>query len=174
MFLFKMFALIMGMVMSLSLASCGDDNDEPNTPEKTAKKVMIEYSVALSPDYYDLWDIQVSHISVGGKEETETITEDWSFSYSLNTGDYVPTHYSLKVVGKPKAVTPTLDPEKIYKLVSECFVQVQQLDANGNVVSSNGMLNPNTHTNSVKGEKLTSVITKDYKICNYSYDITVE
>lgn len=60
---FKTMAVLMGMAMSVSLASCGDDDDDngPVVPETgKIEKVTITYEADLSEDYLNF--LQLSRL----------------------------------------------------------------------------------------------------------------
>lgn len=169
-------ALIVSVAMSVSFASCGDDNgnNEPEPPAKKIATVVVDYSVDLSSDYYDLWDIEVTYINAGGQPITETIDTDWNLKLNLKTIDEIPTTYALSVVAKPKTPAPTLVDDRIYDITSECMLSVKGLAADGKTEAYAGMFTPLRKSLSADGASLTTVITNPRKLCNAEYSITLE
>lgn len=169
-------AVFMSLAMSVSLASCGDDDDDdgPEVPQKKISKVVVDYSVALSEDYYDLWDIEVSYTGAGGQAVTEKIVMDWNMQLNLNTADEIPTSYALSVTGKPKNPAPALDPDRVYKIESECLLSIGGFSSDGKQLLAAGMLLPQQHKISTDGNHLVKAVTETRPICNASYNITLE
>ena len=163
-------AVMLAMTMSFSTVSCGDDDDnnEPTTPQNKVEKVVADYSISLSDDYYDLWDIEVNYTGAGGSIITEKIDNDWSLQLNLLAADEIPTDYAFSVTAKPKVPAVTLDPDKIYTLASEHQLLVSTYSSDGTLLSTAGMLAPNKADRSTKGVNLTEAVTKSREICNNS------
>lgn len=77
---YKAMALMTAMAMSVSLASCGDDNKDGDDPvaDNSVSKVVISYNVSLADTWYTFYDVQVTYANVGGTEVTESLDMDWN------------------------------------------------------------------------------------------------
>lgn len=51
--------------------------------------------MSLSPDYYELWDIEVSYTNPGGTTTTVTTPIDWKYELNLQAADEIPSKYSF-------------------------------------------------------------------------------
>lgn len=172
----KVMALIVSVAMSASFTSCGDDNDdnEPDQPQKKIATVVVDYSVALSQDYFDLWDIEVTYTGAGGQPVTEKIDMDWHMQLNLKTFDEIPTTYALTAVAKPKATAPTLVADHVYDITSECKLLITGIAADGKTETTAGTLVPVKKSVSTDGNHLTTSITEQRSICDMKYSITLD
>lgn len=170
----KAMAIFMGLAMSMAFSACGDDNDEPAVPQKKTTDVVVNYSLSLSEDYYDLWDIEVTYTGAGGRPVTEKITMDWNLELDLKTADEIPTRYSLSAVARPKATAPALVADKVYDLTAEYQLTIATFTADGKPGNSAGMLVPVKKSLSTDGAHLTKAVTESRNICDVTYDITID
>ena len=59
---FKAAAVCMGMMMSVALTACGDEEEAAApVPANRGEKVTVAYDGDLSEDYFELWDIEVTY-----------------------------------------------------------------------------------------------------------------
>lgn len=172
--LFRAMALFMAATMSISLAGCGDDKDDPVDPAKKTETVVVDYSMSLSPDYYELWDIEVSYTNPGGTTTTVTTPIDWKYELNLQTADEIPSKYAFTVTAKPKATAPALEADKIYTLSSECFVKITCLSSEGTVLKTGGMVVPKTETKSTSGSHLEEAVKADRKIFSGEFTVAID
>ena len=75
---FKTLAIIIGMMMSISLVSCGDDDDN-NEPENTKAVAYydVKYVTDLNDDWFKFFDVTISYVNGAGEEKTEAIVQDF-------------------------------------------------------------------------------------------------
>ncbi len=172
----KTLSIIMGMVMSISFVSCSDDDDDNSNDSSSTKKttsVLASYSVDLSDDIFELWDIEVTYTGPGGLTITDTFTNNFVLQLTLNASDAaIPTTYSLKVVGKPKAETPTIEDDRSYTLSHGYSKVVDTYNSSGS--RNDGISKNNASSMSAKGSSIASLVTSDYQIINTSCTITVD
>lgn len=116
-FLFKALTLMLGMVMCLSVTACDDDDDDDEDSVITTNSVVAvsaSYTVLLSQDYYNMWDVVVTYDDAEGTK-SETITSAWEKVVTFTNPLALPESLSLKVVANPKA-SVVVDTTKIYTL----------------------------------------------------------
>lgn len=172
--LMKAMAVLTVLAISVSLTACGDDNknDEPTVPESGITRVVVDYKVELSEDYFNLWDIEIAYTNAGGQTVTEKIDQDWNLEMDLLAQDEIPSEYKLTVTGKPKTPVPELDAEKLYHLNSLVGAVVSGYDNNGNRIAVDG--NPIQIDLATKGVHLTELVTKDRKIASKTATIKLK
>lgn len=170
---FKFMAACLMGASVIALPACGDDDDngkdEPVVPQNKIATVVVDYSVSLSEDYYDLWDIEVTYTDAGG-QKTERIEMDWNYQMKLNALDQIPETYGLTVTAKPKAALPSLIADQVYTLSSDCYMKIQGIGQDGKVVKTDGMLTPLSKSISTDGNHLLNVVSNPRPICSVSYD----
>lgn len=170
----KTTAFFMAMAMTFSLTACGGDDDnnsanEPEAPQQKYSEVIVRYSLSLSQDYYDLWDIEVTYTTVGGETKTELIDMDWTMEYRLNPADEIPEKYVFNVKGLPKAGV-TVDPDKVYKLTKEHQFVATGVAPSGNV-EVGGLSSALSSSLEVKGDKLAKRVADGITITEGEYKI---
>lgn len=113
--LFKAMAIIMGMMMSLSLASCGDDNDEPEPEDpKAVEFYQIEYLADVSEDYLNFFDVSMIYVNEVGKVQTQVLGKDMSVVSFKIPANLTPDKIDYKIHVTRKATLPAIDPDKNY------------------------------------------------------------
>lgn len=162
------------LFIATSLTGCGDDNNEPVIPDDKTVSVNADYSVSLSNDYFDLWDIEITYTDAGGNLKSEVIESDWMLNLKLLAIDKIPTHYELKVIGKPKVTLPTIDPDRIYNLGYECQITVAGYKADGSLSFAEGMGIPDQSSLSTDGKHLENIISKERIIFSRSVSISLD
>jgi hypothetical protein len=169
---------MIGMTMSASLVSCGDDDDEPenNTGGTTTPSVTynagVMYKVDLSDDYYTYFDITaVCTDYLTGKDETLKFTKNDSLLLIGKYADIAKT-YNFKVVATPKATAPAIEAGKDYNFVSKCGLFIYYYDA-----SETGDIAPlykytETETMVVPAENMPGFIAETWDLYKKSYTFT--
>lgn len=113
--LFKTLAIIMGMMMSLSLVSCGDDNDdEPKNP-KTVVSATANYLALVGTGYQAIYDVTVTYTDANGVEKSVQMEKSFEQEVTI-PGDKLPSDIVLKVEGKIKSTLPEMPDDQIYTL----------------------------------------------------------
>ncbi len=162
---FKAMAMMIAMMMSVSLVSCGDDDDEPEVKQDV--KYEVAYKVSLSDDWFKFFDIEATYVDVNGKSHTVTVTSTYEYDEYI-ASDKVADAYSLVVNAKAK--TPNVDvPEGTYSLGDYCYMYVYKyVDGVQSIVYRE---NPSKTTpynaDAIKTKQQTGV-----QICNYSCQIS--
>jgi hypothetical protein len=84
--LFKTLAIMLSMVMSLSMVSCGDDEPDddgdvtPDIPSVVDDNYIQGYYVVdLGDAYYQFYDVTLTYVDVDGKEVTKQLTSNVDF-----------------------------------------------------------------------------------------------
>jgi hypothetical protein len=122
-------AIMIGMVMSVSLVSCGDDDDPDDGGPTITYNGGVMYKVVLSDDYYTYFDIKaVCTDYKTGTDETLTFTKNDSLLLVDDYSKIVKT-YNFKVVATPKATAPAIDADKNYTFNSRCGLCAYYYDA---------------------------------------------
>lgn len=166
----------MGMAMSVSLAACGDDdndnniNSEPEVPQQKYSEIVMKYTLSLSQEYYDLWDIQVTYTGRDGETKTETIDRNWTVEYRYNPQEEIPESFTFNVQGLPKTGGVNVVPDKIYKLAKSHQFVATGISGTGNVFIG-GEASLTSTSLSYKGEQLYTRLTEGIKITEGQYKI---
>jgi hypothetical protein len=170
--LYKAMALMLSMAMCVSFVSCGDDDDddEPAVVVPTVVSVTANYVVALSNDYYSLWDVQVTYTTASGTK-TETITADWSKTETFTDANALPSSVVFSVVGKPKSTVPTLVDDQIYSLAAAYSVSVFGLMSDGTTAALADKSNSATLYAQGSNSKLLDYLNNGRTVCDYSVDL---
>lgn len=104
--LFKAMTIIMGMVMSLSLASCGDDNDdnEPDDPKAVAY-YEVTYATDLNEAWFKFFDVSIIYVNGAGVETTQPIKENTDLTDKIEAAN-APKTVGFKIHVTRKATVP--------------------------------------------------------------------
>lgn len=122
--LFKVLTIIMGMVMSFSLASCGgDDDNEPDDP-KAVSYYDVKYVTDLDEDWFDFFDVTITYVSISGNETTEPIEMNTDLSTKIEA-DMAPKTINFKIHVTRKESIPTVNPDQTYHFTGKAQVWVQ-------------------------------------------------
>jgi hypothetical protein len=168
---------MIGMTMSASLVSCGDDDDDdddpvdPVTPSVTYNAGVM-YKVDLSDDYYTYFDITaVCTDYLTGKDETLKFTKNDSILLVDKYSNITKT-YNFKVVATPKASAPAIEAGKDYNFNSNCGLYVYYYDA-----SETGSVYPRykygeKETMVVPAENMPGFIAETWDLYSKSYTFT--
>lgn len=170
----KIMWLLVAVALPLVLMSCGDDKDD-DKPDEPAKysEVVATYSVDLSGDYYDLWDIQVTYTNANGGQEVVSIDKDWDMAFRFTPRMNVPEKFVFNVVGVPKNPAVKVDPDKIYELSKNLqFIVMGVKDGNVSILGGQG--SSQSASIHAKGDKLTRQLTEGITIASGTYDVDVD
>lgn len=103
---------ILGMMLSVSglcavMTACDSSDSPDGDGPGSITSVNVEYSMDLSPTWFDFYDIVVTYCDQHGETNHETVTEKWSYSFSVAPVD-APDNYLFTVVAVPKDDRPEL------------------------------------------------------------------
>lgn len=160
--LFKTLAIMMGMVMSFSLVSCGDDDDknEPEDPKAVAY-YDVKYATDLEADWFKFFDVTITYVNGAGKEVTEAIDINQDMPSIKIEAAMVPNTINFKIHVARKATTPTVDPDELYHFNGKAsfFVQAYLKDNTKGEPYGN-FLPETTHGTTVKGKDMEKFLEK--------------
>ncbi len=108
----KTLAIMLSMVMSISLWSCGDDepdNNGNNNNNETTEYIQGEYIVTLSNDYYKFYDITLTYVDVNGQQVTQALTSNADFLGSKVLYSKANKDITFKVEATLKSSLPAYD-----------------------------------------------------------------
>ena len=129
--LFRTLTIILGMVMSFSLVSCGDDDDnnEPEDPKAVAY-YDAKYATDLEDDWFKFFDVTITYVNGAGKEVTEAIDINKDMPSVKIEASMVPNTINFKIHVTRKAALPTVDPNQPYHFngTATFFVQTYLKD----------------------------------------------
>lgn len=123
--IFKTLSIMMGMVMSFSLVSCGDDDDnnEPEDPKAVAY-YDVKYVTNLGEDWFKFFDVTITYVNGAGVEKTETIVENTDLSDKIQA-NVAPNTINFKIHVVRKATIPEVDPNIPYHFAGQAQLFVQ-------------------------------------------------
>lgn len=152
---FKTLAIIMGMMMSISLVSCGDDDDN-NEPEdlKTVAYYDVKYVTDLNDDWFKFFDVTITYVNGAGEEKTEAIVENTDMSDKIQA-NVAPNTINFKIHVTRKATIPEVDPNLPYHFTgkAQLFVQAYLKDnTKGEFGGDLGLVN--THGTTIGGKDM--------------------
>lgn len=166
-------AVMTALAMSLTLSSCGDDNDEPQAP---TAPTMIDYvmtsKIKVHQDMLTYFDINVTYIASNGEVKTTTLERtEFNNNHHFAPAN-LPAALVLKAVATPKSTYPAIEPDKVYHINQyEYIIWLDGYDNNGTNLSHMGVSDSkNLPTN---GVHLQDALTKgkEIKICDFSEPI---
>ncbi len=183
---FKTLAIMLGMAMSISLVSCGDDEpDDPNkndnnsnngngsTTTEASYTVHTSYDINLSQAFYDYFDIKVSFTATTGELQTLDLTQNAVWSTATVAYTNAPKNYYLVVTATPKANYPAIDASTTYYFDASCLMNIYKYtDAEKDNPTpyrkiSYQMSNPLT----ISGDQMEKFMSKSYTFVNRSINI---
>jgi hypothetical protein len=121
---FKAIAVMLGMALSFSLVSCGDDDpgDDKSGRDTETYYLFSQCTVNLPQTYYDFCDVVATYTDTDGTTKTKTLTADDTWSTSPVDYDNAPKNYSFKVVATLKANYPEIVPDSAYAVGKNCYM----------------------------------------------------
>lgn len=161
-YLFRTLAIILGMVMSFSLVSCGDDNDnnEPEDPKAVAY-YDVKYATDLEDDWFKFFDITITYVNGAGKEVTEAIDINKDMPSVKIEAAMAPNTINFKIHVVRKATIPTVDPDEVYNFKGQASFFVQTYLKDNTKGEPYGNLFPETtHGTLVKGKDMEKFLEK--------------
>ena len=160
--LFKTLAIMMGMVMSFSLVSCGDDDDnnEPEDPKAVAY-YDVNYATDLDADWFKFFDVSITYVNGAGKEVTEAIDINKDMPSTKIEAAMAPNTINFKIHVTRKATIPTADPNQPYHFNGKAtfFVQTYLKD-NSKGEPYGAILPEGTHGTTIGGKDMEKFLEK--------------
>ena len=160
--LFKTLAIMIGMVMSFSLVSCGDDDDnnEPEDPKAVAY-YDVKYATDLEDDWFKFFDVTITYVNGAGKEVTEAIDINKDMPSVKIEAAMAPNTINFKIHVTRKASIPAVDPDQPIDFKGQATFIVQEYLKDGSKGDYYGKLFPeNTHGTIIGGKDLDKFIDK--------------
>ncbi len=149
--LFKFMTLAAVVAMSVSLASCGgDDNDAPEIPSKpVCKSVTAAYEASLSEDFLKFYDATIIFTDADGKLMQGPLTKDEKFGYTIPVAK-LPEKISFAIKLKAKTPIPEIDESANYTFGKSAWMKVTGNLSDGSKSQSitNGLKNSTTKAGS--------------------------
>lgn len=174
--LLKPLAIMMSMVMSFSLVSCGDDDDSGGTSgdDKTVAYYEATYSADLSDTWFDFFDVTITYTNMAGEETSELIEMNTSHVIQI-PANVAPDAVNFKIHVTRKANGPAIDENQSYKFESEARLWVQSyLKDNTKSGFSSGDVLPQTQTSTIKGTNLEKFLQKYSNADFYSRSVELK
>lgn len=162
--LLKAMAVLVGLAMSVSLVSCGDDEekDEPQNPESDVTSIVeVKYHVELGQGYWDFFDITVEYTAEDGSVETKTITQEWSESYEVSLAKAADT-YVFKVTALTKQNHPAVVDGEYYDLSTNVNATVSGKNQAGKYDPEFGLSGSNVGNWEATARELNSRLSRPY------------
>lgn len=159
--LFKALAIMMGMVMSFSLVSCGDDDDKEPEDPKAVAYYDVKYATDLDEDWFKFFDVTITYVNVAGKEVTEAIDINQDMPSTKIEAAMAPNTINFKIHVARKATTPTVDPDELYHFNGKATFFVQTYLKDNTTGDPYGQLYPETtRGTTVKGKDMEKYLEK--------------
>lgn len=172
----KPLALMMSMVMSLCLVSCGDDDDNNGTSgdNKTIAYYEATYSADLSDTWFDFFDVTITYTNMSGEETSEPIRMNTSRSIQI-PANVASDAVSFKIHVTRKANGPAIDETQSYKFESAAKLWVQSyLKDNTKGSFSSGDVLPQSQTSAIKGVNLEKFLQRYSDADLYSRSVELQ
>ena len=152
----------------ISFTSCSDDDDEEVVaPVQKLSTLKADYSISLSDDWFKFFDIEVTYTSTSGVKNL-TLTENKTFSEEFAYTSE-PKEYVCKVVAKPKANAPTINPEATYVLKQNIQANVSGYYQDGSQDKNYGYYGSNSGSYETGAQGLQKYMEGEHKLLNFSY-----
>jgi hypothetical protein len=129
--------VMLGMILCLSLVSCGDDANEKLVEDMVvanSQYATLKYGVVLSQVWYDYFNIEVSYIDINGTQSTTVIRKDWTYASSTVKTTEAGDAFGITVIAKPKSDDPAVASGAYYNLTENCYMNFNVLDSYGRVI----------------------------------------
>lgn len=136
-------------VFSLSLTSCGDDNDEPDIPDTWETTYTI--SVTFQQDFLDAADITAHIANPDGTFASEAVVNTTT-SWTL-TGNKIPDKAGIAFTFAPKS---NIDSDRVYNLGTKGTITTKSIK-NGEVFMAKSS-SVGSDNMSVKGDRVAEYI----------------
>lgn len=160
----KTIAVMIGMLMSVSLVSCGDDDDEPDTSDY----VQVYYRMEMGQGWYDLFDIDLTFNDVNGQEYTGTAYRNSDYNDKVKLS-LAPSKFVFKVVAKPRSEAPAIVAGEKYDFSTNCLMNIYKYaDGTANNVPVY-TLSGTTSLSSDDVEDMNAFVSEEHIIINGEY-----
>ncbi len=155
----KFMTLAAAVAVSVSLASCGgDDNEEPDIPSKpVVESVTAAYSAKLSDAYFEFYDVTVIYTDEDGKRVTRTVNSGGEFN-SIIPAAKLPEKIQFAVQINAKNPTPSIDKSAKYIFEDDISLAVRVKYSDGTTGQYNDQGAPGTMT--IGGDNLAAYLAK--------------
>lgn len=160
--LLKSLAVMAAFAMSITLSSCGDDNDEPQTPAAPTSSVtdyVLTSYIKPNTDMLTYFDIQVTYVANTGEVKTTTFNAAEFRQNDHYTPSNLPATLVLKAVAIPKSSYPAIDPAATYTLRADYYINLSGYNNNGTRLSTAGMMAPLHYQLPMDGAHLETALT---------------
>lgn len=153
------------------LTSCGDDDDDPKSPEdKTVRTVKVEYDVDFSDVVYNYCDVKVEYVDADGS----IVSVPGNVSADYEKEIMVPANlanrpYYVKVTLALKENYPQIDDNRVYEIDRDIEVDITKLNAKGQEIGSKSSQMDNTQK--VNGVNLIQTL---YEMTVKPYSVTLD
>lgn len=167
------FWAVAALLCSATFVSCESEEDVASPlSDDTLKTLSVSYSVEVSEDYLNFFDVY----AIYGKNQEEGVTSTisgigWMYEENFSDGSVViPDRVFCRVIAIPKATTPEIDTEKTYIFEANYSMKAWGVRANGQHYSPGTItLRPRLP---VPGHKLSEMLAKGERtIESYSCEI---
>lgn len=155
-------AVMTALAMSLSLSSCGDDDDEPQAPSAPTLSVtnyVLASYIRPNTDMLTYFDLKVTYVDISGEVRTTTFNAaEFKQNQSYSPAN-LPDALVFKAVAVPKSSYPAVDPATTYTLRADYYINLSGYDNNGTQLSTAGMIAPRHYQLSMDGAHLETALT---------------
>ncbi len=157
---------LLAMTMTVSLASCGDDDENEvvtgsNSSTTAVDSVKTYCKIQLADAYYQFFDITVTYTNASGELISDVaLTKDTTITTVCNgTGNYS-TYATCVIKATPKAEQPELEAETIYDM-SRTIALYHYTYTGGSKTASSLSGSSSPSTQSAKGANLVNYIASE-------------
>jgi hypothetical protein len=162
-------AIILGMIMTMPLTSCGEDNDEPDTPTaETNTYTRVHYVIRMAQTWYDYYDVEVTYTDVEGVSHTETINQDSQYDETVPTSK-AGKKFDIDIVAKPKAEIPSINDTVTYSISKNCTMSVYRYADSSKTDPTVLYNNTSSNSKSVIGAELRLRVTTNRDVYSDTY-----
>ncbi len=167
---FKTLAIMLGMLMSVSLVACGDDDDEPDEPDAPKTSLQVICKVDLAQAWYDYFDVEATYTGLDGVTHTETITANKVlYNETVESSKVKASAVSLTVVAKVRNPLPEVPADQIFALDNTCEMDVYKYTEGESSASILDIQGGVPEKSSINSENMIKRVAKEKTFCNYSY-----
>jgi hypothetical protein len=154
--LFRALVAVLAMTMCVSLAGCGDDDDDdvPSDPNQPAT-VVVSYKVTLGEDWYTFFDLTATYTQADGQEKSEVITKDWEYTNQAAYANGARTA-TITIEGTPKAGT-TYDESTVYQFTKSVSASIGAYSSSNTSVG--GDSDGDSSSTAISGTKMSEYLT---------------
>jgi hypothetical protein len=166
---FKTIAIMMGMLMSISLVSCGDDDDEPDNDKTTKTEyTQVYYKLNIGSAWYDLFDVELTFTGIDGQVYSGTAYRNSEYNERI-ASSLAPSSLSIKVVAKPRSEAPTITDDVVYDLGKHCAMSVYKYEDGATNILPIYTYSPSIDKTIKGGDTLREYVKKEHVIFSCTY-----